>query len=496
MASHFTLGACLFSALAWGSVATQAATSFNYVLGTQAIYGPNWDAYGFTSDDALTENAAGIADMGGNQFKLRLAHNSCAGYRIVDCEGAVSLKTLSQVPAFHHAFQRPSFRWYQVWLYSFASIQTPIGAWSDEASEREYQEVKEWAVHMLETYSGTGKVFMAGNWEGDWMLMYASGNCKLPSGKWNMTCELRQKAIDNMISWGRSRQRAVEDARKEATYHDVDLFYYIEYNHGPQALEGRPGVTNSVIPHVNPDLVSFSSYSSTNAFNTEPSNVPAVYDRFAAVMDHVNSIIPPKELPSLEALGFQHRLFIGEFGAGAKQNMATATRFTSRVCHAALKWGVPLALYWEFYYNAGAAPTVAIIPPSGKKTPLWHLFNNYFRQARGYVNAYAQGHGGSTPSAAEFSAWGARYFAPSEAGTCQLHQNTTFDSEGYEAPATSAEDCWAHCDENPVCAVGVFDANSVCHVKYSAGRSLPGSGSLACVKAVATEEEVMEEVWV
>lgn len=459
-------------------------SEFNYVIGTQAIYGTSWASYNFSKDDTLTENVRGIVEMGGNQLKLRLADDACEAYRMKGCANITSLKAAMQLPGFANAFSHPKLKYYQTWLYSYSCARDRIADWTEADSELEYKEVKEWAVYMLEKFSGTGKVFMAGEWESDWVLLGTSGNCKLPNGKWNMQCDIRPEAIELFVKWATVRQRAITDARNEANHYNVSLFYYIEFNHGPQALAGRPGIGNSVIPRVNPDLTSYSSYTATNAFATNLSNVPKVEAVFDAVMNHVLGKLSPKSLPSLDALGFQHRAFIGEYGPGAKQDMASATRFTARVCHAAMKWGAPFALYWEFYYNNGASPTVAIIPRSGQKTPIWHLFNDYFSRAHAYVKTYAQQHDGSVPSAATFSKWGAAYFAPKQRGSCELRPNVTFTSDGYEAPARTAEECWEYCDENPVCLAGVFDG--VCHVKYSTLVSSTGPG-VACVKTTPVE---------
>merc|ERR550532_2616454 len=116
--------------------------------------------------------------------------------------------------------------------------------------QAEYDETKEWALHMLETYSGTGKVFMAGNWEGDWALMGASG-CRKPDGKMDKSCNPTPEVMERMVQWGLVRQRAIDDARAEAKSTNVSIAYYIEMNLGPEAVAGKPGVTNNVIPRVN-----------------------------------------------------------------------------------------------------------------------------------------------------------------------------------------------------------------------------------------------------
>ena len=57
------------------------------------------------------------------------------------------------------------------------------------------------ALSRLDTYRDTGKVFLAGNWEGDWVLLGASG-CK-PNGQFNLTCDPTPTVIDRMVQWVR-----------------------------------------------------------------------------------------------------------------------------------------------------------------------------------------------------------------------------------------------------------------------------------------------------
>ena len=217
-----------------------------------------------------------------------------------------TLASLAQVPAVAAAFADTNTYWYHIWLYSFANSDYFLKRdWSKENSDAEYREVKAWAVHMFEAYNGTGKTFMAGNWEGDWMLMAASG-CKengeliMPgdilsvcagAGKFNMTCDPTPAVIDRMIRWVQIRQQAIADARKESQATDVQILYYIEMNLGPQALAGKPGVANSVVPVVQPDLVSYSSYASTNAYATTK-DIAATDHYFHAVLDYVQVPTP------------------------------------------------------------------------------------------------------------------------------------------------------------------------------------------------------------
>ena len=184
-------------AIASGSGA--GSSRLNFALGTTSMGGQ----YKFSVSDLLTETTNGIVSVGGNQMKLKLSDTSCQTYNL-DCDNGTitSLKSLAMHDSFASTFSRPELQWYQFWLSSFSNPKPLQKNWTVAALEADYKEIKEWASYMLEKYSGSRKVFMAGNWEGDWMLMDASG-CKLPDGKFNLTCNPTPEVIDrlNEITW-------------------------------------------------------------------------------------------------------------------------------------------------------------------------------------------------------------------------------------------------------------------------------------------------------
>merc|ERR1712139_606977 len=106
-------------------------------------------------------------------------------------------------------------------------------------------------------------------------------------------CDPTPEVLHRMVLWGQTRQRAIDDARREAQAKDVWIYYYMEMNLGPEAQGGKPGLTNDVLPQVNPDLVSYSSYSATNAFETIDDS--SAEEAFLSVMDYVNSKLPSKD---------------------------------------------------------------------------------------------------------------------------------------------------------------------------------------------------------
>jgi hypothetical protein len=220
-----------------------AVQPINSFLGTQSIYGPSWKHYNFTSLDVLAEQTQRVLQLGGHQMKLRLAPiTTCSGYRLAgDCGGASDLTALSKVPEVAATLGAPNIQWYQMWVYSFSNQNFLSKDWTPAMVQAEYQEVYQWATHMLTTYSGTGKTFLAGNWEGDWALLGASG-CKTSSGAYNKTCDPTPQVLERMVQWGAARQRAITDARANVLggglASNVSIAYYMEMNLGPQALGG------------------------------------------------------------------------------------------------------------------------------------------------------------------------------------------------------------------------------------------------------------------
>jgi len=286
--------------------------------------------------------------------------------------------------------------------------------------------------------------------------------------------------MQRMIAWARARQRAIDDARAETLglVSNVSIAYYIEMNLGPEAVGGKPGVTNNVLPNVNPDFVSYSSYSATNAYATTD-DVNTTNKAFFQVLDYVSSKLPSKTDGAVAELGLGRRIFIGEFGSIAlsKSSDFEVVRFVSRVMHAAMTWGSPFVLYWEFYDNNTTSP---IIPRSGTKGGLYHLFNQYYSEAQAFVDSFVVKHGGTLPSPAQFNAFSSAWFSTDQVPSCTFESGVKYPGNGYSYPADTKHDCCRICSENPSCKVGVFSAGR-CYIRYSTAQKNKGNG-VACVK--------------
>lgn len=155
--------------------------SYNYVIGTQTVGAK----YKFTEETNLVETAVEIRKMGSNLLKMSLSPRYYwENYDIPYQSEIKSLRDLAQEKSVAQVFNM-DFTYYQIWIYEFSQYtQEPkgekrdeyqikfINGLSDEYADKSYKEIYDLACYLLRKYSGTGKVFYLGNWEGDWHLRW------------------------------------------------------------------------------------------------------------------------------------------------------------------------------------------------------------------------------------------------------------------------------------------------------------------------------------
>jgi len=334
--------------------------SFNYVAGTQTIGA----AYQFTKESRLVETAKAILDMGSNTIKF-----------LLDAEQGVSPRpaTLAEAakrdPSVQAVLNMP-FAHYLIWAYP---ISAPGGGPFDPARlASEKSEIYDLTRYLLTTFNRTGKSFYLGNWEGDWMLTRIDP-ANVPT----------EDEVQNMVNWANARQDAVDRAMRDTPHSDVNVYYYVEVNRVQDAKEGKVRVTNRVLPKINPDFVSYSSYDAQHG---------DIDKTFADSMDYIESMLKPK--PSIPG----KRVFIGEYGMPKVGNSADAQdKLVRAVTRAGLKWGCPFVLYWEMYNNEvtkdGEHRGFWLIDNHNEKQPAWHTLHDYYEHARAFVAEYKKRHG-------------------------------------------------------------------------------------------------------
>lgn len=341
---------------------------FNFIVGTQTIGA----SYQFTKESRLVETAEAIRALGSTLIKFQL------GARYADRNGNVptvvpeiqSLAGLARDEPSHRRVLDMPFAHFVLWAHTFSG---GAGKWrngfSKADAENEYREMHDLAAHLLKTYSGSGKTFYLGHWEGDGFLRgsVASEN----------DAKVTTVAAQGMADWLNIRQRAVDDAKRGTPHERVQVWHYTEVNHVKLAMQGRPALVNEVLPKTDVDLVSYSAY------DTQAN--PAM---LKAALSFIESKLRPK--PGITG----RRVFIGEYGFPAiRHSPAEQDRLSREVMRAGLEWGCPLILYWELYNNEvtddGHQRGFWLIDDKGVKQPVWHTHRRLFEKGAAWVRHFA-----------------------------------------------------------------------------------------------------------
>ena len=360
-----------------------ASAPFNTILGTQAIGGK----YQFTDKPALLEAAEVIREMGATSMKLALRLDA----KHPTIHSVAQLVSVD--PIYRQVLDMP-FTHFLMWVDARAE-----GAWTKGLKPAqviaEYRHVYDLAVHLLKTYSGTGKSFYLGHWEGDNMLrgsINKSGDAKMADAV----------HVQGFIDWLTIRQQAVDDARRDTPHHDVNVWHYTEVNHPTISLrEDRPSIANKVLPFVPVDFVSYSAYDGQ-------SDPKLLRD----TLDYLESKLKPK--PNITG----KRVFIGEYGFWTQKdgkpinNPQQQNDRCLEVIRVALEWGCPFILYWQLYNNErdadGTHRGFWMIDDKGVKQPLYETHRRYYEWAQKHI-ADCKQRTGQFPTDPEFRAAALEY---------------------------------------------------------------------------------------
>ncbi|OYY72558.1 hypothetical protein [Sphingomonas sp. 28-63-12] len=354
------------------STATETAAGYNYILGTQA-FGGNHD---FAKDTALIDQAREIRALGSNVLKISLGKRQAAKYGFGDA--AARARTALDYVKSARGLQQTldlDFKYYQFWVQTFTAADWHHGV-SKADAKLYYNEVYDLTAWLLQRYNGTGKVFLLGNWEGDWMLNGAQGKDIQPT----------PEAVKGMIDWLNIRQKAVDDAKAATPHQGVDVYHYVEVNLVKRALEGKPSVALSVLPATNADLVSYSSYEAIKQSQTP--DIGSIRQPLTQLVRYLEGQLKPKP-----GLPFDHRVFIGEYGYHANAAMPLSVEqqyLKSRyVMQVAVELDLPFALIWQLYNNEyapdGTSKEMSLVDETGQKRALYYLHQQYLKTMTAFV---------------------------------------------------------------------------------------------------------------
>jgi hypothetical protein len=360
---------------------SQRSEPFSLSVGTQSI----GVRYQFTEDCALVESAKQIAALGSDTLKIALTPKYEDDYLLErDAEIQSISDLVEKKPSYLQAMDMP-FRNIMLWIYPFSDNQSAFlkGYVEDAEAKDTYQEIYDFTAMLLKRYSGSGKSFFLGNWEGDWHVMLEN---------YDYSVDPKPESLAGAIEWFNLREKAVADARRNTPHKDVEVYFYIELNHVGKSMDDeRPSIVNRVLPHIKTDYVSWSSYDVT-----KPAALlggEAGRERVFQALDYIEAHLPDSDVPG-------KRVFIGEYGfeLASFKDAELQRKYTAAIMKWSLEWGCPFVLYWELYCNeiepdTGAHRGYWMIDDHGDKQPVWFFHQEFFKKANAYVEHYKQEHG-------------------------------------------------------------------------------------------------------
>ncbi|HAI82426.1 MAG TPA: hypothetical protein DCL43_02065, partial [Chitinophagaceae bacterium] len=345
--------------------------SYNFVLGTNTIGG----RYQFTNDSKLLEQAKHVRGMGSNILKVSLGPNAPKTYALnINSKPVTTLELFHATPEYKKVFDM-DFKYIFTWVHTVTGINWKKGI-SQKQEQILYDEMFNFASYLLTTYNNTGKTFFIGNWEGDWLL--------LPD--YNRTATPPEDHLQNMTKWFQIRQRAVDDAKTKTTSKNVQLYHYIEVNLVLKGMRGEPCIAQSVLPYVNVDMVSYSSYEAikNRSFSEKQTQLQTVFDYLE------------KQLQPKAGLPFARRVYIGEYGYHANSNKPESFEKqyneTKDIMKIALALNLPFALHWQMYNNEyeanGDSKQMSLINEEGNRMPLYFLHQKFYQKMNSFIQQY------------------------------------------------------------------------------------------------------------
>lgn len=227
-------------------------------LGTTHVGGK----YYLTDQPFLLEGAKQVQDFGLGVIKLWFRDDSERYYSFNSdwrSQDDHSLVEVAQHPYWIECFEMP----FSTFALSIAGagIRT-----TDKTATEEEEEIYKLSKYLLEQYRDRDITFILHNWEGDWIFRGGTG----PGSQWVLDASAESKGdpipkdipqrIHAMVKWFTARQSGVARARAEVAGSKCRVLHAVEANKVLDSMKGIPGIVNAVLPKVQVDMVSWSSY--------------------------------------------------------------------------------------------------------------------------------------------------------------------------------------------------------------------------------------------
>jgi len=323
----------------------------------------------FSDEPILIEQARRMLEMGADAYKFLIGgENYVKCYTDLSDEIREKSRTMVELvqnePAYKTLLDMP-FKYFVMWAYAM-KVKLVFGQdqFTEEVAAAEYDQIYEFARWLLQTYAGTGKVFLIGHWEGDNMLM-GGATSDVPS----------EAKIADLIRWHRNRQQAVTDARNSLPdVQGVEVYHYSEVNAiSPVLDKDLPRMINAILPHVPVDLISYSAYNCLNHTDELPERA---YTHLDYILEHGRFT---------GAWKHSKPVFIGEYGLPLPPVPQRPHRNRLGL-KAVASWGSPINLFWSTYTQL-ENDNSALFSLEGEKTEDYYVLADYVAKMHFLRNA-------------------------------------------------------------------------------------------------------------
>ena len=325
--------------------------------------------YGFTNGNFLLEGANTIRQLGSPSIFIYLSPDFRVLYpdrgdHLWPDQNPTSLVQLAQSAPFQSVLKMP-FRTFVITAFSFANAdQINRFATDTNAAAAEEREFYDLTKYLYATFAGSGKTFILKHWEGDWAGLQGSDSA----------ADISPTMISAMTNWLVARQKGVSQGRNESgNVQGVAVLNAVEVNRiFDYSKSGLRRVINKVVPFVQADMVTYSSYDSSLGGTDSTSEASAMEQAFSVI----NSLTPDPL-----ALG-SRRMLISEYGL-YENDLPTETIWrTQTILSTAKSAGLLGAFTWQVfdnecrdadlnYFPTGSVLNTAIHPDNSQCRGLW-----------------------------------------------------------------------------------------------------------------------------
>lgn len=311
-------------------------------LGTAHVGG----RYHFTEKPFLIEGAERVCSLGLGGIKLwfgkvERGYNFNSDWKLSpDC----TFKELAQHPYFVAAFDLP-FAVIALVVDAARPLSAAGGAGRDLLDPKndcgvDETQIYELTRHLLQTFRDRDVTFLLQNWEGDWMFR---GSAK--DGWMRGEYPKLEQRVAGFSRWFAARQRGVERARAEVTASRCRVFHAVEVNRVFDLLKGIPTVTTHVLPHLRPDLISWSCYDGLNTGAKQAEKSAVGIWRGLDLIQHYAKT-------TQQDFAGRPAAYIGEFGFPENVTTpASAVEMMDGALGAMFFRQIPYLLHWELFCN-------------------------------------------------------------------------------------------------------------------------------------------------